>query len=220
MSVVFETKDHTAIIRINRPEAKNAVNGDVAQGIETALDVYESDDNLWVAILTGTGDIFSAGADLKEISRGNSDALYTERGGFAGYVMRERTKPVIAALNGPALAGGCELAIASDIIIASDKAYFSLPEVKRSLLAIGGAFLILPRAIGMKKAMEMVLTGDPISAEEALHMGLVNKIVQTSEVMNAAMAMAAKIAQNAPLAVHVSRNLLACLLYTSPSPRD
>lgn len=209
MPVTFEIKDHIALITLDRPEAKNAINGEMTKGLEQAIDRYESDQNLWIAILTAKGNIFSAGADLKAISMGKADELSTPKGGFAGFVKRKRTKPVIAALNGPALAGGFEITMACDMIIAPKGAYFSLPEVKRSLLAIGGAFIVLPRAIGMKRTMEMILTGEPITVEQAESWGLVNHVVDSSEVMNTALGLAQSIATNAPLAVHASHNLIA-----------
>ena len=156
MVVEFECDGHVALITLNRPEARNAINGDVALGIERALDQYEADDALWVAILTGRGTVFCAGADLKEIAAGNVTKLRTERGGFAGLVRRQRTKPLIAALNGAAVAGGLELVLACDMAIAADSAVLGLPEVKRSLVAAAGGVFRLPRAVGKSVAMEMI----------------------------------------------------------------
>src|SRR5437870_12819602 len=136
--VEYETKGRVAIITIRRPEARNAVNGEVARAMEAALDTFEDDADVWVGVVTGEGPVFSAGADLKAISSGQAADLQTKRGGFAGFVMRDRTKPVIAAMEGPALAGGCEIAIACDLIVASTEARFGLPEVKRSLVAAAG----------------------------------------------------------------------------------
>jgi len=149
---------HVAVITINRPEAKNAVNGEVASGIEAAVDRLEEDDGLWVGILTHTGNVFCAGADLKVISAGRAAELATERGGFGGFVQRQRKKPVIVAAEGPALAGGCELALAADLIVASTAARFGLPEVQRCLVAAGGGLFRLPRALPEKVAMELILT--------------------------------------------------------------
>lgn len=209
MTVDFETQDHVAVITLSRPEARNAINAAVASGIETALDRYESDSSLWAAVLVGQGPVFCAGADLKEIAAGRAGGLATAKGGFAGIVQRERSKPLIAALQGPALAGGCEIALACDMIIASEQAYFALPEVKRSLLAVAGGLFRLPRAIGMTQAMEVILTGDPLSAARAYELGLVNHLVPTEQVLDRAMSLAKKIASNAPLAVQASRNLAA-----------
>jgi enoyl-CoA hydratase len=209
MSVQFETRNHLAIITLDRPEARNAINGIMSSGIEAALDQYESDDTLWAAILTGNGPVFCAGADLKEIAAGNAGATATARGGFGGIVHRERTKPLIAALNGPALAGGFEIALACDLIVASRESFFALPEVKRSLVAVAGALFRLPRAIGMTQAMEVILTGEPLPAARAYELGLINRLVPLDRVLDEAVALAEKIASNAPLAVQASRALAA-----------
>src|SRR5688572_22217404 len=163
--VEYEQRGHVAVLTINRPEARNAVNGEVASGIEEAIDKIEADDDTWVSVLTGAGSVFSAGADLKAISSGQAAGLNTEKGGFAGLVRRSRTKPLIAAVDGPALAGGCEIALACDLIVASTNARFGVPEVKRSLVAAGGGLFRLPQALPTKVAMELVLTGDPIEAD-------------------------------------------------------
>ena len=134
-AVTFEVRGHYAVITINRPEARNAVNGAVANGIEAGIDRIEEDDAIWVGILTGAPPVFCAGADLKEINSGNAAGLQTKRGGFGGIVARERTKPIIAAVDGPALAGGTEITLACDLIVASTSATFGIPEVKRSLVA-------------------------------------------------------------------------------------
>ena len=199
---------HVAVITINRPEARNAVNGEVANGIEAAVDRLEEDDALWVGILTHTGNVFSAGADLKAISAGRGAELATERGGFGGFVQRQRTKPVIVAAEGPALAGGFELALAADLIVASTAARFGLPEVKRSLVAAGGGLFRLPRAIPEKVAMELALTGEPIDAERAHHFGLVNRLTQPGAALESARALAALITANAPVAVRESRKVV------------
>lgn len=209
MTVELETRDHVAIITLARPEARNAINGEVARGIEDALDAYESDPGLWAAVMVGKGPVFCAGADLKAIAAGDAGGLATAKGGFAGIVQRERTKPLIAALQGPALAGGCEIALACDMIVASEDAYFALPEVKRSLLAVAGGLFRLPRAIGMAPAMEVILTGEPLSARRAYELGLVNHLVAPAQVLDRALTLAGKIAANAPLAVQASRNLAA-----------
>ncbi len=209
MSIEFETRGNIAIITLNRPEAKNAINGASATGIEAALDQYEADDSLWCALLTGSGDVFCAGADLKEISAGKAADLSTPKGGFAGMVMRQRTKPLIAAINGPALAGGCELALACDLRVASDQAFFGLPEVKRSLVAAAGGLFRLPRVLGMTAAMEAVLTGDPITAERCHTLGMLNRVVPKDQVLSTALELAERIVKNAPLAVFASRAIVA-----------
>ena len=203
----YEVSDRVAVITIRRPEARNAINGEVATGIEEAIDRIEADPEVWVGVVAGDGPVFSAGADLKAIAAGQGRALNTARGGFAGIARRERTKPLIAAVDGPALAGGCEIALACDMIVASRMAVFGLPEVKRSLLAAAGGLFRLPRALGPKVAMEVILTGDPISAERAYQLGMVNQVVDAGEALEAARALAARIVVNAPLAVWESRSV-------------
>jgi enoyl-CoA hydratase len=205
--VDYELQGRVAVITLNRPEARNAVNGDVAEGMEAAIDRLEEDDNAWVGILTHTGPVFSAGADLKAINAGQVSELQTKRGGFAGYVQRERTKPVIAAVDGPAFAGGCEIALACDLIVASTQAKFGLPEVKRSLVAAAGGLFRLPRVVPRPIALEMIMTGDPISAERAYEFGMVNDLCEAGEAFEHAMALAERITVNAPLAVRKSREL-------------
>src|SRR5690606_5141615 len=131
--ILIEKRGHKAILRLNRPEARNAISPALALAMEAAIDDIENDDEIWVGIVTGVGEAFCAGADLKEIAAGKAADLLTDRGGFGGIVKRERTKPLIAAVNGPALAGGCEIALACDLLVASPSAQFGIPEVKRSL---------------------------------------------------------------------------------------
>lgn len=195
------------MITLNRPEARNAVNADVANGMESALDAYEADPELWAAILTANGPAFCAGADLKEIAAGRGHLLSTERGGFAGLVRRERTKPLIAAITGSALAGGTEIALACDMIVCADDTVFGLPEVKRSLVAGAGGLFRLPRAIGMAPALEVIMTGDPLPAARAYQLGMVNQVVPADQVVDAARALAARVMANAPLAVQASRRV-------------
>ena len=205
MPVEYVKKGHVAIITMNRPEARNAINGEMAATMEAALDQMESDPEVWVGILTAVGKAFCAGADLKEISAGNGSALSTKKGGFAGIARRERTKPLIAAITGSALAGGTEIALSCDMIIAADDTNFGLPEVKRSLVAGAGGLFRLPRQIGKAVALEAILTGDPLSSQRAYELGMVNKVVPEAEVMAEAEKLAARITANAPLAVAASR---------------
>jgi enoyl-CoA hydratase len=192
--------DHVTLVTINRPEARNAVNGDVAAGLDAAITQTEADPDTWVVILTGVGnDAFSAGADLKAVSSGNGHLLRTERGGFGGFVTAPRTKPWIAAVNGPALAGGCELALACDLRVAVPESRFGLPEVKRGLIASAGGLYRLPRALPQAVALEMILTGDPIPAERAHALGMVNALAPRDGLIAAAQALAARI--TAPLLV-------------------
>ena len=155
MSVDFEKHGPFAVIKINRPEARNAVNGAVAQGIEDAIDQIESDDAIWVGIITGEPPVFCAGADLKEINSGNAASLATAKGGFVGLVQRERSKLFIAAVDSPALAGGTEIVLSCDLVVASSTATFGIPEVKRSLVAGAGGLFRLGRKIPLNIAMEL-----------------------------------------------------------------
>lgn len=204
----YEQRGRIAVLTINRPEARNAVNGDVASGLEAALDRFEEDANTWVAVLTGAGPVFSAGADLKAIATGQAAALNTKKGGFAGIARRERTKPVIAAVDGPALAGGCEIVLSCDMVVASTGARFGLPEVKRSLVAGAGGLFRLPRALPPVIAMELVLTGDPLDAQRAYDLGFVNQLVEPGQAVEAAVALAERICVNAPVAVRESRSVV------------
>jgi enoyl-CoA hydratase len=206
--VDYEVRGHTAVLTINRPEARNAVNADVASGMEAAIDRMEDDPDVWIGVVTGEGTVFSAGADLKAIASGQAGGLSTKKGGFAGIATRQRRKPIIAAVDGPALAGGCEIALSCDLIVASTKAAFGLPEVKRSLVAGAGGLFRLPQTIGPKVGMEVVLTGDPITAERAHSLGLVNQLVEPGQALEAALALADRISANAPVAVWESRRVV------------
>ncbi len=199
---------HVLVITINRPEARNAVDGDVAEGIEKAIDRLEDEDDLWVGVITGTGSVFCAGADLKAVASGDSGRLFTDRGGFAGLVSRQRSKPLIAAVDGPALAGGTEIVLACDLVVASSNARFGVPEVKRSLVAAAGGLFRLPKALPRNIATELVITGDPISAERAHHFGLVNDLCAPGDALARAMVMAQRITVNAPLAVRESLGVM------------
>jgi enoyl-CoA hydratase len=205
--VELEIRGHVALMTINRPEARNAVNGAVAQGMEAAIDRLEEDDDLWIGIVAGNGPVFCAGADLKEVAKGAA-GLGTRKGGFGGITQRERTKPIIAAVDGAALAGGCEIVLSCDLVVASTQARFGIPEVKRSLVAAAGGLFRLPRALPKNVAMELALTGDPIDAQRAYDLGLVNRLVEPGTVIDAAMALAEQISVNAPLAVRESRKVV------------
>lgn len=206
--VDYEERGRVAVITINRPEARNAVNGAVATGIEAAVDRLEDDPERWAGVLTGEGAVFSAGADLKAIAGGQAGELATRKGGFGGLTQRERVKPLIAAVGGPALAGGCELALACDLIVASRNAAFGLPEVKRALVAAAGGLFRLPRAVPFNVAMEVALTGEPLSAERAYEVGLVNRLVDEGQALAEAVALAERICANAPLAVQETRRIV------------
>ena len=207
--VDYEELGRVAVITIRRPEARNAVNGEVARGIEAAIDRLEEDGDRWVGILTGEGPVFSAGADLKEIAAGRVGDLATQKGGFAGITRRERRKPIIAAVNGPALAGGTEIVLSCDLVVAAASATFGIPEVKRSLVAGAGGLFRLPRLIGQTVAMEAALTGDPFTAQRAYELGMVNEVVDDGDdVLKRALALAERITANAPVAVWETRKVV------------
>jgi enoyl-CoA hydratase len=208
MVVEQERRDGVGIIRLNRPEAKNAVNDELSAAVEAALDGYEGDDDIRAVIVTGTGDVFSAGADLKMVAKGEGFKIATKRGGFGGITTRDFPKPLIAAVNGPALAGGFEIVLACDLVVAADDARFGLPEVKRGLYAAAGGPFRLVRRIPLATATEIVLTGDPIDAGRAHALGLVNRLVARDRVMDEALALAATISANGPVAVRNSLRML------------
>lgn len=208
----YEKRGNVGIITINRPNARNAVNTDVAQGIEAAIDNIEGDDEVWVGILTGArtekGYIFCAGADLKQMSV-DPAGMNTARGGFGGLVTREREKPLIAAVDGPALAGGTELVLSCDLVVASKTAVFGIPEVKRNLVAAAGGLFRLPRKIPRNIAMELALTGRlDFPAERAHHFGLVNHLCEEGQALETALELASQITAAAPLAVRESRKII------------
>lgn len=204
-----ELYEHVLLVTINRPEARNAVNTKVALGIGEALDYADEHPEVWVVIITGAGDkSFCAGQDLKEAAAGiHLDDPRAERWGFAGFVRHAISKPVIAAVNGFALGGGTEIVLASDLAIAVDTASFGLPEVKRGIYAGAGGLFRLGRQIPQKVALEAILTGDPIPAQTALQLGLVNKLVPHGQLLDAAFDLAGRIMANAPVAVQVSKRI-------------
>ena len=204
--VLTEVKDRVIVITINRPEAKNALDRATAEAVSAAIDEFEERDDLAAAVLTGAGGTFCAGMDLKAFLRGETPNI--EGRGLAGLTERPPVKPLIAAVEGWALAGGCELALAADIIVASEAARFGLPEVKRGLVAAAGGLLRLPKAMPYSKAMLLALTGEPISAVEAERLGLVTVLTQSGQAEATAREIAAKIAANGPLAVRVTKNII------------
>ncbi len=206
--VRFERHGRVAVITIDRPEARNAVNAAVANGIQDALDQLESDPELWAGILAGDGPVFCAGADLKEISAGNEQSLRTPRGGFAGITRLPRSKPLIAAVDGLAVAGGCEIVLSCDLIVASTAAGFGIPEVKRALAAGSGGLFRLPRVLPFNVAMQLAMTGEPLGAERAYALGMVNVLCAPGTVVNRALELADSICANAPFAVRRSRKLM------------
>jgi enoyl-CoA hydratase len=206
--VDYEARDRVALITINRPEARNAVNGAVAAGLKAAVERLEADPDAWIGVIAGAGPVFCAGADLKEVAAGRAASLATERGGFAGITRLPRSKPLIAAVDGPALAGGCEIVLTCDLVVASTASSFGIPEVKRSLIAGAGGLFRMARALPRNVAMELALTGDPISAERAYSLGLVNELCEPGGAVDAALALAARVSVNAPVAVQLSRELI------------
>lgn len=205
-AVLSERRGNVLLMTLNRPEARNAVNVDVAQGIANALDELDGEQSLSVGVLTGAGKGFCAGMDLKAFVAGGRP--WVSDRGFAGIVRRGPVKPLIAAIEGFAVAGGLEVALACDLIVAARGAKLGIPEVKRSLVAAGGALLRLPRRIPYHVAMELALTGEPIPAERAFELGLVNRLADTGGAVQAALDLAEQIAANAPLALIASKRIL------------
>ncbi len=182
---------HVVRVTLNRPAARNAIDGDVAERLDALVAETEADPDTWVVVLTGAGpDAFCAGADLKAIAAGHGRRLRTPGGGFAGFVDAPRGKPWIAAVNGAALAGGAEIALACDLVVASDHAVFGLPEVQRGLIAGAGGLYRLPRALPRHLALELIATGDPLDAQRAHRHGLVNRLVPKENVQDAALELA------------------------------
>lgn len=194
-----------AIVTLRRPAARNAITPEIAQLLEEIVAEVERSNEISVAILTGEGDrAFCAGADLNEVAAGRLDECFTETCGFAGFVNAKRSKPWIAAVNGPALAGGFEIVLACDLAVAADTAIFGLPEVKRGLIASAGGLYRLPRVLPRVLALEMIATGRPIDAGHALAMGVINRVTTSADLLEAARTLAAEICANAPLAVRES----------------
>lgn len=213
MSVRWGTDGHVATITLDRPAARNAVDADVARELEAAVDTLERDPDLWVGVLTANTEgharpVFCAGADLKAIRSGDLAELHTERGGFAGFVHRERSKPIVVAVDGLATAGGLEIVLAADVVVASTRSSFGLAEVKRNIVAAAGGLFRLPRAVGQAVAMDAILTGEPIDAVRAFQLGLVSRLVEPEEVLAEARRVADQIAAAAPLAVRASRRVV------------
>lgn len=210
--VRLERSGHVLLITIDRPEARNAVNTEVAVALGDAVERLTGDDGLRVGVLTGTGAAFSAGFDLKAFAAGEPALLDEHRDwGFGGFTNHWTPKPLIAAVNGFAFGGGMELALACDLIVAAGSARFALPEVTRGLIAGGGGLPRIVQQLPPKIGAQLVLTGRPIDADEAARGGLVNRVVPDDELLDAALELAETIAANAPLAVQVTKQLLADL---------
>lgn len=205
-AVITERRERVLVVTINRPDQRNAVNAAVAEGIAHALDELDGDDELSVGVLTGAGKGFSAGMDLKAFVTG--ERPWFEDRGFAGITQRAAVKPLIAAVEGFAVAGGLEIALACDLIVASKGTRLGIPEVKRSLVAAAGGLLRLPRVLPRGVAMEMALTGDPLPAERAYELGMIARLTEPGEALGVAVELAAAIAQNAPLALAGGKRIL------------
>ncbi len=205
-AVLAEVSDGVAVITINRPQARNAVNGEVARGIAAAIEEFDPRADVRVLVLTGAGGTFSAGMDLKGFLAG--DAPIAAGRGFGGIAERPPAKPVIAAVEGYALAGGFELVLACDLIVASEEARFGLPEVRRGLVAGAGGLLRLPARIPYHLAMEIALTGEHFPAARLAAAGLVNKLVPAGQALTGAMELAGQVALGAPLALAASKRVI------------
>lgn len=205
--VLTEREGAVLVITMNRPAARNAVNGALAHGVAAALDELDSDPTISAAVLTGAGGSFSSGMDLKAFLAG--DMPVVEGRGLAGITLTPPAKPIIAAIEGYALAGGCEIALACDLIVASREAKFGLPEAKRSLVAGAGGLFRLPQRIPRAIAMEYALTGDFFGAEDAKAWGLVNRLTEPGKALEGALELATKITQSGPLAVRATKQIIA-----------
>lgn len=206
MSVRTEILGSSLLITIDRPQARNAVDAAVARGIAEAIDQLEADPNLRVGVLTGAEGTFSAGMDLKAALKGESPSI--DGLGFGGLTERETTKPLIAAVEGFAMGGGFELALACDLIVAAEDAKFGLPEVKRGLVAAGGGVIRLPQRIPHHLAMEFLLTGEPVTGTRAAELGLVNRVVASGEATAVALQLAEQLTANAPLALAAVKKIV------------
>ena len=206
--VVVERRGAVQVITINRPQARNALNATVAAGVAEAVDELDASDELRVGVLTGAGGTFSAGMDLKAFLSGESPGI--EGRGLCGITMTPPRKPLIGAVEGWALAGGFELLLACDLVVAARTARFGVPEVTRSLVAGAGGALLLPRRIPRAFALEMLLTGAPVDAERAAQIGLVNRVVAEGEALDAAVELADLIAANGPLGVAATKQIVRC----------
>jgi enoyl-CoA hydratase len=204
-TVASEVHDRVLVVRIEREEKRNAIDQSIADGIGAALDRLDDDPELWVGIITGTSTVFSAGSDLASSRDGSAR---TERGGEYGVIRRQREKPLIAAVEGPALGGGFEIVLACDLVVAARTASFGLPEVKRGLVPTCGGLFRTPRALPLNVAKEMLLTGDRLSPERAFALGLVNVLSEAGDAVTDALALAARICAVGPVGARASLHAL------------
>ncbi len=207
--VVRERHGRVELVRLNREQARNAIDGPTTKALDAAFDELAEDDDVWAVVLTGSGErAFCAGMDLKAFASGQAGDILSSKNGFAGIASRRFEKPLIAAVNGPALAGGFEIVLSCDLVIAAEHAYFGIPEAKRGLVAAGGGLIRLEKVLPRNIALEMALTGEPITAARAAELGLVNKVVPKEQLLEAALEMAEAICKNAPLAVRASKEIM------------
>lgn len=200
-----EVRGRVLVIRLDREAKRNAIDADMAEGIDAALNRFEDDPDLWVGVLTGTRSVFCAGTDMR------AGVHSTDRGGQYGIIRRHRTKPLIAAVEGAALGGGFEVVLSCDLVVASKTAEFGLPEVKRSLVPICGGLFRSPKALPRNVARELLLTGDSIDAKRAHRLGLANLVCAPGEALDEAVALADRICRNGPVAVRETMRFLASL---------
>ncbi|MAI55589.1 MAG: enoyl-CoA hydratase [Gammaproteobacteria bacterium TMED95] len=201
-AVLVERRNRVMIITLNRPDAMNAINGALSNGLWNAIQELDNDDGLTAGVITGNGRAFCAGMDLKAFARGE------DIGPLNQFVRSGAKKPLIGAINGFALAGGCEVALTCDLLVASTAAKIGIREVKVGLFAAAGGVFRLPARVGYAKAMEMALTGEPITAEEAMQAGMLSGLTAPEDLLESAVALAERIAENAPLAVAASKQLV------------
>ncbi len=201
-AVLVERRDRVMVITLNRPDAMNAINGALSHGLMNAINELNEDDSLTAGVITGSGRAFCAGMDLKAFARGE------DIGPLSTFVREGSSKPLIAAIEGYALAGGCEIALTCDLLIAAKGSKIGIREVKVGLFAAAGGVFRLPNRVGFAKAMEMALTGEPITAEEAMEAGMLSELTEPGGALDAAVAWAERIAENAPLAVAASKTLV------------
>jgi crotonobetainyl-CoA hydratase len=207
--VLQERRGHVVILTINRPEARNAINGPVSLAMSGFMDDLAEDPDCWVVVITGSGDkAFSAGMDLKAFASGEGGDIMGASGGFGGLTQRTFPKPIIAAVNGSALAGGFEIMLSCDLVVAAEHATFGIPEAKRGLIAGAGGLIRMPKRLPIAIALELAMTGDTIDAARAFELGLVNRVVPSSVVIEEAVSLADRIAANAPLAVRYSKSVM------------
>lgn len=205
--VLVSVEDGVMVVTLNRPQAKNAANKAIAVGVAAAMDELDSNPEIYVAIITGAGGTFCSGMDLKAFVSGESPVV--EGRGFAGVTEKPPQKPLIGAIEGYALAGGCELAMCCDMLVAAESAKFGIPEAKRGLVAGAGGLIRFPRQIPYRIAMEYALTGDFFSAQRAYELGFVNRLAETGKALEAAKELAKAIAANGPMATAGSKRVIA-----------